>query len=88
MICPRDGKTRMTDGFDYINHCPQCGAERYASRRCINDMVRDWDNGVFDWSRPLEELFQQTSPGFYGIIERVWHKVRKEHPELNITSSK
>ena len=73
MICPNDNRTRMVDGFDYINYCPHCGIERYAVQRSINDLVRE-NGGVLDFSREKEVVLAETDPGFRDLVERAYDK--------------
>lgn len=76
MKCPRDRKTRMTKGADYLDMCPHCGIERFATRRAINDIVANKDN-LWDFSKGKDHFLSQFSEGFRGIGELAWN--RKSH---------
>ncbi len=76
MKCPRDGKTRMQEGSDYLNQCPHCGVERYAVQRNINDLVRE-NGGVFDFTKPLEKVLETVSEGFKPLVARAYKKVNR-----------
>ena len=75
MKCPVDGKTRMTDGIDYINSCPHCGATGYASERAIRDIVRNVGK-IWDYSLPLDKFLLQFARGFRDMGLKAWERTK------------
>ncbi len=73
MRCPRDRKTRMSEPEDYLNMCPHCGVEVFASRRAVNDIYRNIDD-IWDYSLPLDKFLLQFSRGFRDLGLRAWER--------------
>ena len=76
MKCPNDGKTEMTKHDDFLDMCPHCGAEKFATERCVRGMMKDQQ---YDWTLPSDEFMRKYDGGdaFNGLLAIAYERRNK-----------